>query len=319
MTAFIIRRLSQGLIVIIMVTLLIFFGMRALPGDPLVMYLAQNQNVENMTPERLQDLRHQFGLDKPVIVQYVNWLGNLFHGKMGTSIFYREDVGKLLVKRIPVTMYLGFLAILVTIIVGAPLGIIAAIKRGTKTDALVTFLSNLGVTIPVFWLGILMIFVFGLKLNWLPIAGYTSPLVDFTMSIKQIIMPVICECIFGVASISRQIRSCMLEVIQQDYIRTAWAKGLRQSVIITQHALKNSLIPVVTMLGIQVSMIFGGSVLVETVFAIPGIGRLLATSIFGHDYVVVQGVTLVIAIVVLLSNLIVDISYGWLDPRIRYQ
>jgi peptide/nickel transport system permease protein len=319
MASYIVRRLLQGVLVVILVTLLIFFGMRALPGDPLILYLAQSQKVENMPPERLAQLRHEFGLDKPVLVQYASWVSDLFHGKMGTSIFYREDVGKLLRTRIPVTIYLGFMAMLVTVIVGVPLGMIAAIKRGTWIDNLVTFITNIGVTVPIFWLGILMIYVFGLKLNLLPIAGYTSPFTDFFLSTKQLIMPVICESIFGVASNARQMRSSMLEVTRQDYIRTAWSKGLSERTIILKHALKNSLIPVITLVGISVSYIFGGSVLVETVFAIPGVGRLLATSVFGHDYVVVEGVTLMIALVVLVVNLTVDISYGWFDPRIRYQ
>ena len=175
-----------------------------------------------------------------------------------------------------------------------------------------------GITIPVFWLGILLIYAFGLKLQWLPISGYTSPLDDFWLSMKQSVMPVLCLAVFGLAGNARQMRSSMLEVIQQDYIRTAWSKGLSERAIINRHALKNSLIPVITLMGFGIGIIFGGSVLVETVFAIPGVGRLLVSSIFGQDYVVVQAITFVVALVVLTINLIVDISYGWLDPRIRH-
>jgi peptide/nickel transport system permease protein len=178
--------------------------------------------------------------------------------------------------------------------------------------------ANIGITIPVFWLGYLLIYTFGLKLGWLPIYGYTSPTKDFWLNTRQIIMPVICLAITGMAYTARQMRSAMLEVIRQDYIRTAWSKGLRERVVILKHALKNSLIPVITLMGIGVGLVFGGSVLVETVFAIPGIGRLLVSSVFAQDYQVVQSGTLVIAFIVILSNIIVDISYGWLDPRIRY-
>jgi peptide/nickel transport system permease protein len=192
------------------------------------------------------------------------------------------------------------------------------VRRGKWLDKVVTPLTYVGITIPVFWLGILLIYAFGLKLNWLPISGYTSPLDDFWLSTRQLVMPVLCLAVFGLAANARQMRSSMLETIRQDYIRTAWSKGLKERTIIVRHAMKNSLIPVITLMGMGVGIIFGGSVLVETVFAIPGVGRLLVSSILGQDYVVVQGITLVIAVIVLLVNLIVDISYGWFDPRIRY-
>jgi peptide/nickel transport system permease protein len=227
-------------------------------------------------------------------------------------------VGKLLADRFPITLHLGLVAFIVANVFGILLGLLAGIRRGTWLDAMATTLANIGITVPVFWLGVLLIYTFGLKLGWLPIYGYTSPFQDFWLNTRQIIMPVICLAITGMAFTARQMRSAMLEVIRQDYIRTAWSKGLQERVIILKHALKNSLIPVITLMGIGVGMVFGGSVLVETVFAIPGIGRLLVTSVFAQDYVVVQSGTLVIAFIVILSNLIVDISYGWLDPRIRY-
>jgi peptide/nickel transport system permease protein len=223
-----------------------------------------------------------------------------------------------MLERFPVTLHLGLLAWIVGATFGILAGLLAAVRRGKWVDKVVTPLTYIGVTIPVFWLGILLIYAFGLKLNWLPIVGYTSPLDDFWLSTKQVIMPVICLAVFGLAANARQTRSSMLEVIQQDYIRTAWSKGLRERTIITRHAMKNSLIPVITLMGMGVGIIFGGSVLVETVFAIPGVGRLLVSSIFGQDYVVVQAITLVIAVIVLVVNLIVDISYGWFDPRIRH-
>lgn len=318
MTTFIIRRLVQSVFVLILVTLVVFFVIRLLPGDPIVIYMAQNANVQAMPPEMVAELRHKFGLDQPIMVQYFNWAKNIFRGEFGESIYYHQDVGVLMRERFPVTLHIGLTALIAGAVLGILAGLIAAVRRDSWADKIITPLSYVGITIPVFWLGMLMIYVFGLRLNWLPISGYTSPTVDFWQSTKQIIMPAACLAAFGIAANARQMRSAVLEVVRQDYIRTAWAKGLRERVIIFRHVLKNSLIPVLTLMGIGVGVIFGGSVLEEMVFAIPGVGRLLVTSIFGQDYVVVQSITFVIAVVVLLANLAVDISYGWFDPRIRY-
>ena len=318
MTTYIIRRLIQALVVLLMVTLIVFFVMRLLPGDPLIIYVAQTAELEAMPPEMLDELRKEFGLDKPIMVQYVNWLSGILRGDFGTSIFYREKVSTLMLERFPVTIHLGLLALIVGAIVGILAGLLAAVRRGKLLDKVVTPLTYVGITIPVFWLGILLIYAFGLKLGWLPISGYTSPLDDFWLSTRQIVMPVLCLAVFGLAANARQMRSSMLEIIQQDYIRTAWSKGLRESIIIIRHAMKNSLIPVITLIGMGVGIIFGGSVLIEIVFAIPGVGSLFVSSIFGQDYVVVQAITFVIAVIILMVNLIVDISYGWFDPRIRH-
>jgi peptide/nickel transport system permease protein len=318
MTTYIIRRLLMALVVLFMVSLIVFFVMRLLPGDPLVIFMGQQAGSGAVSEEQLEHLRVEYGLDKPLPVQYVNWILGIFQGDLGKSIYYHEDVGKLLLERFPVTLHLGLLAYVLSSVGGIALGGVAAIRRGTWIDTLATTLANIGITIPVFWLGYMMILLFGLRLDWLPIYGYTSPLDDFWLSTKQAIMPVVCLAITGLAYIARQMRSSMLEVIRQDYIRTAWSKGLSERVIINKHALKNSLIPVITLLGIGVGMVFGGSVLVETVFAIPGVGRLLVTSVFAQDYIVVQSGTLIIATAIVLANLLVDIGYGWLDPRIRY-
>jgi len=196
--------------------------------------------------------------------------------------------------------------------------VISAVRRGTWLDTIVTILANIGITVPIFWLGIILMYIFALELKWLPVFGYTSPFNDFWMSTRQLVMPVFCLAIFSLSSIIRQTRSSMLEVMRQDYIRTAWSKGLRERVVIYRHALKNGLIPVITLIGMSLSMVIGGSVLIETVFNIPGLGRALVTAVFTKDYQVVQGFSLIIAAVVLVTNLIVDISYGWFDPRIRY-
>ena len=318
MTAYIIRRLIMALVVLIIVTLIVFFVIRLLPGDPLIIFLGNQATQGAITEEAIEKLRIQYGLDKPIIVQYGNWVWGVLRGQLGESIYYHEDVGTLMGERFPVTLHLGLVALILSNTLGIALGVIAAIRRGTWIDSTVTVLAYIGVTVPVFWLGILLIYFFGLELDWLPIAGYVSPFENFWLSTQMVIMPIFCLSMPGLAGSARVMRSSMLEITHQDYIRTAWSKGLRERVVIFRHALKNSLIPMVTLFGIGVGIIFGGSVLVEQVFAIPGVGRLLVTSIFAQDYVVIQSGTLVIATIIILTNVLVDISYGWLDPRIRY-
>jgi peptide/nickel transport system permease protein len=318
MTAYIIRRLLQGIIVLWIMTLIVFFAMRLLPGDPLVIFMGQQASSGAMSEAAMAGFRHEYGLDKPVLIQYTDWIGGIFTGNLGKSIYYHQNVGSLLKQRFPITLHLGLEAFIIANVVGILLGVFAGIRRGTWIDATATTIANVGITIPVFWLGMLMIYTFGLRLHWLPIYGYTSPIDDFWLSMRQSVMPVFCLAITGMAYTARQTRSAMLEVIRQDYIRTAWSKGLRERTVIVKHALKNSLIPVITLVGIGLGMVFGGAVLIETVFAIPGIGRLLVTSVFSQDYIVVQSATLVVAAIIIICNLIVDISYGWFDPRIHY-
>jgi peptide/nickel transport system permease protein len=318
MTAYIIRRLIQAIITLILVSILVFFAMRVLPGDPVYIILTAEQ-VQQITPEEVNAIKKEYGLDKPLPVQYINWIRDMFRGDLGTSIRFDTDVTTLIAERIPVTFHLGIVAFILGTLVGVLAGIISAMRRGSWLDTVVTVLANIGITVPVFWLGIMMIYVFALYLKVLPVLGYTSPFEDFWMSTKQIIMPVICLGVMPTAAIARQTRSSLLEVLQQDYIRTAWSKGLRERVIIFRHALKNSLIPVITLVGLGISSIFGGSVLIETVFNIPGMGQLAVNSILRRDYMVAQSVTLLMAFVVIIANMVIDLSYGWIDPRIRYR
>jgi peptide/nickel transport system permease protein len=317
MAAYIIRRLIWALIILVLLTVVVFFSMRLLPGDPLMIYVAQSQ-ISNIGPEALEQMRHEYGLDRPLIVQYFDWAGNVFRGNLGKSIFYNDNVGKLIATRLPITGQIGITAFIVATILGTLTGLMAGLRRGKITDQIITPLAYIGITVPVFWLGILLVYLFGVKLHWLPIGGYTSPFDDFWMNAKQLVMPVVCEAVLGLASMSRQMRSSVMEVASQDYVRTAWAKGLSERVIVLRHMLKNSLIPIITLMGFAVGSIFGGSVLIETVFNIPGMGRLMVNSIFNQDYVVVQAITLIFGAIVMLVNLAVDMSYGWLDPRIRY-
>ncbi len=317
MGAYIIRRVIQSLIVILIVTVLVFVGMRLLPGDPIYMIFNPNQ-LQNFTHAQIDQLRHDAGLDKPLMVQYFDWMGNVFKGNLGNSILSKQPISIELNKRIPVTAYIGFIAFLISLIIGIPAGIISAIRRGSWIDTIVTTVANLGITVPIFWLGIMMIWLFAVHLRWLPVMGYTSPFTDFWQSTKQLIMPVFCESLFAISANARQARSSVLEILRQDYIRTAWSKGLTERKVIVRHALKNSLIPIVTLAGMGIAGIVGGSVLVEQVFNIPGMGRMAVDSLFQHDYPYVQGITLVMTAIVVFSNLLVDLSYGWLDPRVRY-
>lgn len=318
MTTYIIRRLLWGLVVLFLVSLIVFFSIRLIPGDPVLIYAAQQQSGGSINPEQLERMRVEYGLDKPVPVQYWNWVKGVVTGDLGKSIRYQDDVGGLLLQKFPITLHLGIVAVILATILGAFFGLIAAIRRAKWIDSVVTFLSYIGLCVPVFLLGFLLIYVFGLKLGWFPIAQYVAPWDDFWQSVRHSVMPIVCLAVTPLAVTARQMRSSVLEVNNMDYVRTAWSKGLRERIVVTRHILKNSLIPVVTMLGISVGLIFGGSVIIESMFAIPGMGLLLVSSIFARDYVVIQGGTLVIAAIIIVVNLIVDISYGWFDPRIRY-
>jgi peptide/nickel transport system permease protein len=318
MTTFIIRRLIQSVIVFFLITLLVFMVMRLLPGDPIYMIISKAAS-ETATEMQLDKLRHEYGLDRPMIVQYFDWLNGVFHGDFGVSILTNTDIRQELFRRLPITLHLGILALIISFLLGVPMGIVAAVRRGTWIDTVVTSLANIGITIPVFWLGVILMYVFALKLNWLPVFGYTSPFTDFWLNTRQIIMPVVCLAVTTVAGVARQARSSMLEVMQQDYIRTAWSKGLRERGVIFKHGLKNGLIPIMVFLGLGISVIIGGSVLIETVFAIPGMGRMAVDAMGNSDYPVIQGVVLVFAVIVLMTNLLVDLSYGWLDPRVQYR
>jgi peptide/nickel transport system permease protein len=318
MGAFIIRRLLQSIIVLIVASIIVFLLMRLVPGDPLQLYIVRNQ-LEGLTPEEQQELRVEFGLDKPLPAQYSNWLTHLLRGDFGRSVFYSAEVWDLIKERLPVTLHLGILALIFSSFFGILMGLISALRRGSWMDNISTSLANLGISIPAFWLGVLMAYLLSLTLGWLPVQGYTSPLQDFWLSTKQVIMPVICLSVVPLASNARQTRSSMLEIIRQDYVRTAWSKGLRERAVIFRHIIKNGFIPIVTLIGLQVTHIIGGSVLIETVFNIPGMGRLIVEAVFDKDYVIVQGCCVLIATIVTLSNLFIDISYGWLDPRIRYE
>lgn len=317
MIAFFIRRFIQAIVVLFLVTILVFLAMRLLPGDPIRMILTTS-SAEGLTEEQIAQVRHEYGLDKPLVVQYFSWVNDILHGNLGKSILQKVPVSDEVFRRIPITLHLGVLAFILGLVIGIPLGIVSAVRRGTWLDTVVTTIANLGITVPAFWLGFLLIYAFAMYWPLLPVMGYTSPFTDFWLNTRQLVMPVFCLALFPIASITRQTRSSMLEVMRQDYIRTAWSKGLKERAVIMKHALKNGLIPIVTLAGLGVPMIVGGAVLIETVFNIPGMGRLAVTSVLNQDYPYVQGVVLIVSAAVVFVNFAVELTYGWLDPRIRY-
>jgi peptide/nickel transport system permease protein len=312
---FIIRRVFLAVFVVIIVSFISFFLLQLVPGgDPVRAMLGMDA-----TQEQVDSMRQEMWLDRPVIVQYFHWAGNALHGDLGKSLRYRENVTSLIKQRLPVTFHLAILALLLASIFGITGGIICAIRRGSVIDQVISVFSNGAVAVPIFWLGILGIYVFSLTLGWLPTNGYTSPFDNFWLSTKKIIMPVFCISLPTLALITRQTRSAMLEVVRQDYVRTAWSKGLTERGVIIKHSLKNAMIPIVTLLGLGLPNLAGGSVLMETVFNVPGMGRLLVQAVLDKDFVVVQASVLIIGVIISVANLMVDISYGLLDPRIRYQ
>lgn len=318
MARYLLFRVFQGLIVIIIVSIVVFLLMRLLPGDPVLLYL-DRAAIVNIEPGTMERLRAEFGLDKPLVMQYLSWANGILHGDLGKSIFQKVPISSIIQQRLPITAHLGIMALILSTVLGVTAGVVCALRRGSWLDTTVTSLTNIGISAPIFWLGILLIYFFGVSLGWLPVYGYTSPFNDFWLSTRQVIMPVICLSVVSISFITRQTRSSILEIVRNDYVRTAWAKGLDERTVIMKHVLKNGLIPIATLIGLQISTIISGSVLVETVFNIPGVGRMMVNGLFSHDYPIVQGGALLIASFVVVINLLVDISYGWLDPRIRYR
>jgi peptide/nickel transport system permease protein len=281
------------------------------------MLVAQNSTQE-WTPEMVEELRRSKGLLDPLPIQYIRWFSQMVRGDFGVSLMHNYNIGEQLQSRVIVTLLIGLTSFLIGLVVGPLLGIISAIRRGKWVDNIVTVFANIGITAPQFWVAILLIFLFSMRLQLLPIYGYTLPWIDLGQCIKQSILPVFVTALGPIASSARQTRSSVLEVLGEDYIRTAWAKGMNERKVLLKHILKNSLMPVVTLQGQMLRMIVGGSVVVERVFVIPGMGKFLVDAMLGRDYTVVQSVTVVMTAVVVISSLIVDLLYGWIDPRIQY-
>ncbi|MBK9344339.1 MAG: ABC transporter permease [Dehalococcoidia bacterium] len=316
MTAYIVRRMLQMPVVILMVTFALFIIMHLLPGDPI--YAMIGESEASLDPEVIAELRAELGLDDPVLVQYLDWASDLVRGDLGRSFRDRSVVTGAITDRMPVTLQLGLLSLMVAICVGVPAGTIAAVKRNSPVDAIVTLFAMFGVAVPNFWFSMMLIWVFVVELRWLPASGFVGVWSDPLEAARHMALPVTALGLTLSGSIMRYTRSSVLEVLNQDYVRTARAKGLSQRTVIIRHALRNSLLPVATIIGLQLGSLLAGSIIIESMFALPGIGRLAIQSINGRDYPMLQGVVLLFTVTVLLVNLVTDISYAILDPRIRY-
>jgi len=316
MATYILQRLLQMVPVVVLASIISFSIIFLLPGDPALLILG-DQLASNR--EVYEAKRAELGLDRPVPIQYLDWLGKTVRGDLGLSTRDRQPVSQGILDRIPVTLELTGLAMLLALLIALPTGIISALKPGSKLDIAGSLLAFGGIAIPHFWLGILLIYALAVLLHLLPPSGYVPFSQDPVQNLIRMLMPAVTLSSGLAAVLMRQVRSSLLEVIHQDYMITARAKGLGQRVVILRHALKNGLIPVVTVIGLQVGILFGGAVITESIFSIPGIGRWAVDSITNRDFPVVQAVSLVLAIGVLFSNLIADVAYAYIDPRIHYR
>jgi peptide/nickel transport system permease protein len=317
MLAYVVRRILQAILLIVIVSIIIFILMRLLPGDPINM-LVSSESTNALTPEQIEAIRHEKGLDKPIPLQYIDWAGRMLHGDFGVSILHGYSVGDELKRRIPITLILGFTSFIIGLILGPVLGIISAIRRGKWVDNLVTIFANIGITAPPFLIAIVLLLIFAVKWHLLPLYGWVPPWESLTQSIKYGLLPVLVGAVAPIASGARQARSSVLEVLGEDYVRTAWAKGLNERKVLFKHVVKNSLMPVLTLQGLMLRMVLGGSVVVETLFSISGIGNFMITGLLDYDYTVVQGVTIIMTIITVVSSLVIDLLYVWVDPRIQY-
>jgi len=306
------RRFGAALLVILLASFVVFLGIRALPGDA-----ALALSGEDRDPVSMAALRHKFGLDEPVPVQFFKYVDNALQGNLGTSARNGISVGRIILERLPVTLELTFLAILIAVLVGIPLGIMAAVHRGKIFDSISSVFGLVGLSVPNFWLGLLLILALAVNLDLLPASGYVAFTTDPIENLRRMILPAIVLGVQLSAVLMRQMRSAMLESLSADYVRTARAKGLSEWQVIGVHALRNSLVTVVTVLGLQFGALISGAVITEQIFVIPGFGKLLVDSVFSRDYPVVQGAVLVAVVGYVLVNLLVDLTYSYLNPRIR--
>ncbi len=315
MKTYILRRLLAMVPTLFFASLIVFVSMRVIPGDVIDLMLAQNDVSTSLDREALEAA---MGLDQPMASQYVRWAGSALQGDLGQSLWRSTPVTEQILERLPVTFELGFLALVVALSVAVPIGIFSATRQDSTLDYTARSFSLVMLAIPGFWLGTLVMVFPSVWWRWAPELEYTPFLVDPIANLTHLIVPAILLGLSMSAITMRMTRTMMLEVMRQDYVRTARAKGLRERAVVVQHALKNGLIPVVTLIGLQAPLLIGGTVVMEQIFVIPGMGLLLLDGVYERDYPVISGVFLVVGVAVLLINLLVDLSYGWLDPKVRY-
>ncbi len=314
MLAFLVRRFLTALLSVVLASLVVFGALLAVPGDPAAVILGMNAS-----PEARAALSRQLGLDRPPAERYVTWLGGVLRGDMGRSLNYDRPVAGLIGERLRVSVPLAVGAALVACLLALPLGVFAALRRGTPWDPLVTSLSQLGAAVPSFWLGLLLILYFAVELRWLPASGFVPFAQDPARWARSLVLPVLALGLGQAAVMTRMTRAAMLEVLGQDFVRTARAKGVAERGVVLKHALRNAMVTLITILGLSLSNVFIGSIVVEQVFALPGLGRLALTAIGTRDFPLLQGEVLLYAATIVFLGFLVDVSYGLLDPRIRYE
>ncbi|MCC9077942.1 ABC transporter permease [Litorilinea aerophila] len=312
-TRYLIQRLLLTVVVLLGVTFAVFLIIHLVPGDPARVILGVQANEENVAA-----LRERLGLNRPFLVQYGSWLWHALQGDLGRSLITGQAVLPQILQRLPATLQLAAAALFIGMLIGLPAGIVSALRPGSRLDVITSLFSQVGVSIPDFWLGILLVILFSLTLGWLPPSGYTPISVDFGDWLAHLVLPALTAGVISGSIQTRFVRSAMLEVLNEDYIRTARAKGLGERVVILRHGLRNALITIVTILGLQLTALFSAVVVVEVVFAWPGLGRLALDAVLDRDYPLLQGTVLTMAVVLALVNLAVDLIYFFLDPRIEY-
>ena len=314
MQRYVLRRVAAFAATLLFVSVLVFAVVRILPGDPAMLILG----IES-SPETVARLRHSMGLDRPLVVQYVDWLGRAVRGDLGISIQYDVPVGRLIVSRLPVTLPLMLMAAVFMLSAAVPLGLYAATRHRRAGDYAAMIVSQLGIAVPSFWSGLLLILFFSVHLGWVRAGGFEGWASGLWPGLRSLLLPAVALGFFQAAVLVRATRSAVLDVLREDYVRTARAKGVGERTVIGKHTLRNALIPIVTVAGIQLGQLVAGSIVLESVFALPGLGRLALGAISARDLPVVQGVTLFVASSIVLINFAVDVAYGFLDPRIRYE
>ena len=311
-------RLSLFIPTLLLVTIVLFVILRIVPGDPALMLLVGSQGEGAVDPEELAALRHQLGTDRPLFVQYYTWIWDTLRGDFGTSMWYDDPVWEEIREKFPVTLELVILGIVIGFGTAVPLGLLSAVKQDSWLDYVARIFTVAGIALPSFWLGILLIFLLVRAFNWAPPLGYEAFWEDPLKNLQQMVFPAMVLGYFNMAFVARVTRSAMLDVLREDYIRTAYSKGLRGWVVISRHALRNAFLPILTVSGWQVGRLIGGTVVIESVFLVPGVGQVLIEAIGHRDFTMIQAFILLIAFAVLSLNLIIDVLYAWFDPRIRY-
>jgi peptide/nickel transport system permease protein len=313
MTGIIVSRLLSALPILLIVSLITFAMIHLIPGDPAAAIAGLSA-----TPDQIAHIRHDLGLDQPLATQFVRWYGNLLHGDLGRSLLLGQPVLEATLFRLPVTIGLSLYALVITLVIGLVTGVLAALRQNTWVDQAAMMFAMIGISLPNFYLGLLMIILFAVDLGWLPSGGYVSLWDNPLGWLAGMTMPAVSLALLLAGLLARITRSTMLEVLRQDYIRTARAKGLPRRLVVVKHALSNALIPIVTVIGIIVSLLISGSVVTETLFSIPGVGQLLTQAVLNRDYPMVQGGLLIVTALLVLVNIGVDVIYAFLDPRVRY-